>query len=163
MGAQFRVLRQDLASLAEIARSPRLWATAGTWTVITALLIAIPTRLVPNSWFARMTPTRPADYLFWVLASLLLGLVMALRRTAKSRADVATMSGGIGTVLAVGCPVCNKVVVALLGVSGALTVFAPIQPVLGTASLVVLLLALRRELRSLEGPTCPVPERARAS
>jgi len=32
---------------------------------------------------------------------------------------------------AIGCPICNKLVVALLGVSGALTCWAPLQPLIG--------------------------------
>ena len=49
---------------------------------------------------------------------------------------------------AVGCPVCNKLVVAALGMSGALTIWAPLQPVIATASIAALGWALRSRLRS---------------
>jgi hypothetical protein len=42
------------------------------------------------------------------------------------------------TTFAVGCPICNKLVVALIGVSGALNYWAPIQPALGALSVVLL-------------------------
>ena len=58
----------------------------------------------------------------------------------------ASTGGGLLSLFAVGCPVCNKVVVAVLGVSGAMSVWAPIQPLLGVASLVLLGYALRRRL-----------------
>ena len=41
----------------------------------------------------------------------------------------------IGAFLAIGCPVCNKIALVLLGTSGAMTVFAPLQPVIGAVSL----------------------------
>jgi hypothetical protein len=49
----------------------------------------------------------------------------------------------------VGCPVCNKLVVLLLGAGGALSYFAPLQPVLGMVSLALLAYALCTRLRAL--------------
>ncbi|HEY5488873.1 MAG TPA: hypothetical protein VIK00_03465, partial [Candidatus Limnocylindrales bacterium] len=59
--------------------------------------------------------------------------------------------------LAIGCPVCNKIALVLLGTSGAMTVFAPIQPILGAASIVLLAgtLTWRFRLRA-RGGACPV-------
>jgi hypothetical protein len=48
--------------------------------------------------------------------------------------------------LAVGCPVCNKLVVFLIGTSGALTFFAPLQLYIGIGS--VLLLAWTLVIRA---------------
>lgn len=53
---------------------------------------------------------------------------------------------------------CNKAVVALLGVSGALTIWAPIQPLLGVASLALLGYALRRRLTAERA--CSIPAAA---
>lgn len=65
-----------------------------------------------------------------------------------------TIAGLLG-YLAVGCPVCNKVVVLALGTSGAMTWFAPLQPVLALASVVLLLVALRSRLQAQQA--CPTP------
>ena len=54
------------------------------------------------------------------------------------------------------CPVCNKLVVALIGAAGALDVFAPIQPLLGTAAIALLVWSLRRQARVASG-VCSVP------
>ncbi len=48
----------------------------------------------------------------------------------------------------VGCPVCNKVVVLLLGLGGAMTMFNPLRPFLGLASIVLLSLTLFVRLRA---------------
>jgi hypothetical protein len=53
------------------------------------------------------------------------------------------------SVLAVGCPICNKLVVLLLGVSGALTIFEPAQLYLGVVSVVLLAWTLRLRARAV--------------
>lgn len=66
------------------------WVRSSFIAAASALVIAVPTRLIPNGFFTRMTPNRPQDYAFLLVSS-----------------DE-------------GCPICNKVVVALLGASGAM-------------------------------------------
>jgi hypothetical protein len=60
------------------------------------------------------------------------------------------------------CPICNKLVVLALGVSGALSYFAPIQPVLGLASVALLIYALLLRFRALNG-SCSVSPRQQMS
>jgi hypothetical protein len=64
---------------------------------------------------------------------------------------------GLGAFLAIGCPVCNKAALVLLGTSGALSVWAPIQPILGAASLALLAgtLVWRMRLR-IRGTACAI-------
>ena len=56
----------------------------------------------------------------------------------------------------VGCPVCNKIVVAVLGVSGALTYWAPIQPIVGILSIALLVTGLLLRLGGAVACTVPV-------
>ena len=76
-----------------------------------------------------------------------------------SRAEGTTLGtvAGLGTFLAIGCPVCNKIALVLLGTSGALTIFAPLQPVIGAVSLGLLAgtLAWRFRLRA-RGGACAI-------
>lgn len=131
------------------------WTRMLLWTVVAGVSIAVPARLVPNALFSRMTPTRTEDYVFWILGAVLTGAVLGLRRVGGNR-DTKALGGGLATFVAVGCPVCNKLVVALIGVGGATTVFAPMQPVIGMAALAMLVWALRTQLRSLVTPACTV-------
>jgi hypothetical protein len=128
----------------------RTWARAFVFATLVSVAIAIPTRLIPNELFRRMTPTRPLDYVFWIIGAGLIGLALALRRRAEPSADATVAAGGVGTLFAVGCPVCNKLVVAILGVSGALEIFGPLQPLLAIASLAALMVVLRSRLRALD-------------
>lgn len=61
--------------------------------------------------------------------------------------------GAFTTFFAVGCPVCNKLVLLALGYSGALQYFAPMQPFL--AGLAVILLAWALVVRVRREHSCP--------
>ena len=135
----------------------RAWSIGIGAAVVSAAAIAVPTRLVSNPWFTRMTPTRPQDYAFLVLSAVLLGATIAVTGRARGILGRGPVAGGLGTFVAVGCPVCNKAVVMLLGVGGATTWFAPLQPVIAVIALVVLFAAFRAGVRSLATGSCPAP------
>ena len=110
------------------------------------LTIGIPTDVIPNPIFGRMTPVRLQDYIFLIATALLAGILAASYALPQTRAcsiqqGRATV-GGLLSFLAIGCPTCNKIVVLLLGTSGALTVFEPLQPLLAVASFALLLFAI---------------------
>jgi hypothetical protein len=79
------------------------------------------------------------------------GLLLATYvKTDNSVAEETSLRiGGVGGFLAffaVGCPVCNKVALLALGYSSALHYFAPVQPYLAMASILLLGFALRKRL-----------------
>jgi hypothetical protein len=119
----------------------------------TLLLIGVPTALFPTPWFGREIPPRPLDYVILGLTAILaagLAATYALPVACPARERTVT-AGGLLSFFAVGCPVCNKIAVLALGSSGALTYFAPIQPLLGLLSLALLAYALITRLRAAEG------------
>ncbi len=117
------------------------------------LVVGIPTAVIPNQWFRRMTPTRPQDYVFLAATALLAAAIGATyactRDAACPREEGKLTAGGMLSFFAIGCPICNKLVVALLGVSGALNYFAPVQPFLGFASVALLGVTLALRLRAI--------------
>jgi len=123
------------------------------------LALGIPTAVIPNQWFTRMTPVRPQDYLVLALTAVLAAMLGAtyVFPARCPRQEGKVLAGGYLGVLAVGCPICNKLVVGVLGVSGALTYFQPLQPVLALASLVLLGLALILRLRAIGVLPSPRP------
>lgn len=140
------------------------WVVAGLGAAATALLIGVPTGIIPTNFYTRMTPVLWWNVPIWMASALLTGLVLATY-VQRPAGTVKTVSGrlGIGGILsgfAVGCPICNKLVVALIGVSGALNVWAPIQPILGLASVGLLLYALRVRLKGEKQCRLPAVEPA---
>ena len=137
--------------------SGRRWWTASAASALIAVVIGIPTGLVRTSWYTRMTPVLWWNYPVWAFSALLGGLVVAsyVKEPHRRPASKTAATGGVLSFLAVGCPICNKLVVAAIGVSGALHIFAPLQPLLGLLSLGVMVVALRHRL--LGEVSCPTP------
>jgi hypothetical protein len=83
--------------------------------------------------------------------------IAPLDASAEGRSSFLGYAGGFAAFLAIGCPVCNKAALVLLGWSGALSIWAPLQPIVGVASLGLLAatLAWRLRLRA-RGGACRV-------
>lgn len=151
--------------------TPRHWTVAALGAVAAALVIGLPTDVIPNPVFGRPVSVTWWSYPVLAVTAVLSGVLLATYVRAPALAsDPAggaelvltdgreSRLGGLGGLLsffAVGCPVCNKVVVLALGTVGARTWFEPLQPYLAIASLVLLAWALRARLRS--ATSCPLP------
>ena len=89
----------------------RSWLVAAIGGIVTLVLIGIPTAIIDNPFFFRMTPVRTQDYFIWVATGLLTGLIAGtFTLSAKASASGKVVSGGFLSVLAVSCPICNKLV-----------------------------------------------------
>ncbi len=137
----------------------RLWGLRRYTVAVVAaclwpVLSGVPTDLIDTPFFVRMTPAEWWNYPLWVAGAVLVGLLAATYVANPDRENRSVshsgkvFGGGLLSVFAVGCPVCNKLVVLALGASGALTYFAPLQPVLGLFSLGLLLYTLLARLAS---------------
>lgn len=146
-----------LTTLRPIVTSPRRLAVMTVGALVALLVTGIPTAMIDNSWFTRMTPITWWSYPIWIVSAIIVGLMAATYVGGPDGGGVKTAAGGgLLTTLAVGCPTCNKLVVVALGTSGALTIWAPLQPLLALASVALLMWALRRRLVPM---SCPLPDR----
>ncbi len=145
----------------------RRWWTALATAVGTVLFIAIPTDLIDTPLFGRAVPPTAWAWPVLVVSAILAGLVTATYvaypggaapRRAEGRLGIA---GWVITFFAVGCPVCNKLVLLALGATGAIQFFEPVQPYLAGASIALLGWALYSRLTREN--SCRVPPRAHAS
>ena len=142
--------------------TPRQWGVATVTAIGFGLLLGLATVLIPNSFFVRDIPPVWWQYPVWILTSIFSGLLVATfirddagadapaGRGGESEARRSSRVGMAGAFLAwfaVGCPVCNKFALLALGYSGAITWFAPVQPVLAVAALLLTGVALVVRLR----------------
>lgn len=144
----------------EPAASAFRWWRALAAGIVTAAVIGVPTDIIANPWFTREIPVRWWEYPILSLTCLLTAVWFGIR-TARSEDDTSGRSGAYGgatlALFAVGCPVCNKVVLLAIGTSGALGLWAPIQPYLAVVSLVLLGTAVAYRWRRRDcGPACAV-------
>lgn len=142
------------------------WCRALLYGGVAAVVIAVPSDLIDTPIFGRPVETRWTDYAILAVTSALIGLIFAIRPAvsdsdelakARDREGTRTIWGGFTSFLAVGCPVCNQAVVALVGTSGAMAWWAPVQPLVGLAAVGLLLYTLRKRLRTYGLAACPVP------
>ncbi len=171
-----RALPAGCPAAAVLATIDRRFALhAVLWTAASLLAFGLVAAIIPNPAFGRQVPPEPFAIAVWLVSAPLMGLLGATYSAPAAAAGtpaepVALVPGpaaavagrdgtvlgtaaGIGAFLAIGCPVCNKVALVLLGTSGAMTIFAPLQPVIGAASLALLAgtLAWRFRLRARGG------------
>ena len=110
------------------------------------LILGSVTALWGNSFFIRMTPTSAMDLTFLFAGSLLFGLFFVLpkRQEGKKCGGV----GGVFAFLGFACPVCNKILILLLGVAGTWTFVEPARPYLGMMGIVLLSIGVVSRLSS---------------
>lgn len=140
--------------------SRRRWSVALLAGLGTALLVAVPTAVIPTPIFGRAIAVTWWSYPVVLVTGILGGLLIATYVREPDvdpgesptddvdRASKVGMAGAMVSFFAVGCPVCNKLVLLALGASGAVTWFAPVQPFLAAASIALMVLALRIRLRN---------------
>lgn len=131
----------------------RLRISLGVLTALAiAIIIGIPTGIIETPFYTRMTPVLWWNYPVWATSAALTGALVAtyVRQPAamtQMTQGGKTFAGNMLSLFAVGCPICNKLVVMALGVSGALTWFAPAQPFLAVGSLALLGYALWQRIQ----------------
>jgi hypothetical protein len=141
--------------LRELAASPRFWLAALGATILALVVLGAPSGIVPNPIFIRTIDTRLSDVVVWLITAPLIGLTLAtyfVRPHTGGHSDSLTTQltlGGFVAFFAIACPVCNKIVLLAIGMSGALNVFAPLQPILGVISVVLLAATLAWRLRQI--------------
>ena len=143
--------------------SARRWRVAVLGGIATAILVALPTAVIPNPVFGRAIEVTWWSYPIVVLTGILGGLLLATyvkepgqpdppsqreKPAEEAKASKLGIAGAFIAFFAVGCPVCNKLVLLALGASGAMTWFAPVQPFLAVASVVLMAVALRIRLKT---------------
>jgi hypothetical protein len=125
--------------------------------VLFALAAGMPTDVIPNPLAHRDISATWWSYPVLAVTATLGGMLAATYLHSPADRDVTgrSASGGLLSVLAIGCPACNKLVVVLVGTSGALSWWAPLQPILAIASIGLLAWALRARLVAEQ--SCPLP------
>lgn len=153
----------------ELRRWParRWWVALGT-AVFTVVFIAVPTDLIDTPLFAREVAPTVWSWPVLLVSAILAGLVTATYVAHPDGAEPTRavgrlgMAGWVVTFFAVGCPVCNKLVLLALGTTGAMQFFEPVQPYLAAASIGLLGWALYARLSRenscrIPAVTIPVP------
>ncbi len=140
---------EPFAYLVWLVSAPLMGVLAATY-VVPATSTVGAAALGPTPGLAEAVPATPA-----AVATGMRGGV-----TARDGSLLGTVAG-LGAFLAIGCPLCNKVVLVALGASGAMSIWAPLQPIVGAASVALLAgTVVWRLRRRAAGDVCAVPQQA---
>lgn len=142
--------------------SLRRWVVAASVAAGTYLFFGLSTAVLANPVFGRSVPPTGWSPEVLVATAVLSGLLTATyvrndgpapirfdptEVTPGTRTAKAGALGSLLAYLAIGCPVCNKIALLLLGTTGALNLYAPVQPYLGAIGIALLAIALAIRLR----------------
>ena len=142
--------------------SVRRWLAAAGVALGTYLFFGLSTAVLANPVIGREIPPTVWSPNVLLVTAILTGLLTATyvrndgpaplpAETAEVMPGPRTArAGAVGSLLAylaIGCPVCNKIALLLLGTTGALNIYAPIQPYLGAIGIALLAIALVIRLR----------------
>lgn len=122
--------------------------------IMVFLIFGTVTALIPNSYFTRMILSKPLDYAFLTLTSILLGAYAGLhfygKKISSKKEDVVLAGGTISGIFSFSCPICNTILVSLFGVTFVSAYFEPLRPALGVLGIGVLLAVVYMKLQSLK-------------
>ncbi|MEW6036607.1 MAG: hypothetical protein AB1529_08410 [Candidatus Micrarchaeota archaeon] len=141
-----RILQKAAAAFSEARTMIRLLL----YSIGILALFGLVTATIPNPIFMRMMPASPLDFFFLATTALLGGAYLALPTNACA-ADGKAAGGTFFGLLAFACPICNKLLVMLLGYAALFEWFDPLRPLLGVVSIAALALAI---VQKLDGKAC---------
>lgn len=110
-------------------------------TVLMSLFLGIPTAVIENSIYTRMTPATTLDMFFLIVTSILFGIYTSLilyiiitkkRRTIPAKQGI---GGVIGSFFAISCPLCIQLFVWIFGAAFLMKYYNPLRPFIGILSI----------------------------
>ena len=78
-------------------------------------------------------------------------LFIEKRIKKQMKCNYAAAGGAVGGLFSFGCAICNKILVLLLGITGVVVYFMPIQPILGVVSIILLAYAVYMQAKFISG------------
>ena len=138
------------------------WLVASVGGLTTFLALGLPTDVIDNPVFGRAIDETPWAMPVLVVTSVLAGLVLGTYVNARpfDRAAKSGSFGGLLAYFAIGCPVCNKLVLLALGTTGAVNYFEPVQPYLAAVGIVALAYAFHKRITTADSCELPVTSEA---
>lgn len=124
------------------------------FSILIFLIFGVVMALIPNNIFKRMFPPTIIDYTFLIMTSAMLGTYLSLyfygKQKAYGKEDYAAAGGALPSILAFSCPLCNALLVSLLGTSAILAFIEPFRPVFGIFGIGILGIAMYLKIKSIK-------------
>lgn len=136
----------------------KIGSCAFLFSLLSFFILGVISLLIPNRFFARMTPVAWWDYTFLILTSLLLGTYLSLwwyqkkqvnEKQVNKTCNLSATGGGVGGFLGFSCSLCNKLLILVLGAAGVMAYVEPIRPYVGLTGIGLLGFAVYKRVMFL--------------
>ena len=128
-------MTSDTRSIWEHVSFMRAFVFATISATIFGISVGIMTDAIDTPWLSRLSPNYALDYPIWGLNSALVGSLVSIHHYAQRDHRFSArpiFAGGLVSVFAVSCPLCNSMITTVFGASTAASVFDPLRPILGS-------------------------------
>ena len=142
--------------------SARRWTAGLAAGAVTFLVLGWVSAVLPNPVIGRSVPATEWAMAALLITSVLSGMLAATYVRSRQVPDEGTARrGALGAALAyvaIGCPVCNKLVLLAVGSTGAVQYVAPVQPYVAIVGIALLAWALVVRLRAEAACSLPLTQ-----
>ncbi len=115
------------------------------------LVLGIPTAVIRNHFYFRMTPAFWFDYVFLVVNGALIGLYFAITYTSTQpeacKVEKKSIFASLLALFGIACPICNQILLLIFSTTFLLSFLEPIRPYISLASTMLLVWLVARRFK----------------
>ena len=121
------------------------------FSLLAILILGIPTAVIRNHFYFRMTPAFWFDYLFLVVNGTLIGLYFAITYTSTQpeacKIEKKSLFASVLALFGIACPICNQILLLIFSTSFLLSFLGPIRPFISLTSALSLIWLVYKKLK----------------
>lgn len=121
------------------------------FSLLAILILGIPTAVIRNHFYFRMTPAFWFDYVFLVVNGVLIGLYFAITYTSTQpeacKIEKKSIFASLLALFGIACPICNQILLLIFSTTLLLSFLEPIRPYISLTSSILLLWLIARKVK----------------
>lgn len=121
------------------------------FSALAILILGIPTAVIRNHFYFRMTPAFWFDYVFLVFNGALIGLYFAITYTSTQpeacKVEKKSIFASLLALFGIACPICNQILLLIFSTTFLLSFLEPIRPYISLTSSILLFWLVARKIK----------------
>lgn len=121
------------------------------FSALAILLLGIPTAVIRNHFYFRMTPAFWFDYVFLVVNGALIGLYFAITYTSTQpeacKVEKKSIFASLLALFGIACPICNQILLLIFSTAFLLSFLGPARPFISLTSTLLLIWLVYKKLK----------------
>ncbi len=121
------------------------------FSALAILILGIPTAVIRNHFYFRMTPAFWFDYVFLVVNGTLIGFYFAITYTSTQpeacKIEKKSLFASLLAIFGIACPICNQILMLIFSTTFLLSFLEPVRPFISLASTLLLIWLVYKKLK----------------